>query len=288
MTSEPTKSPISPPPVVKDLSTWASFYKNGPQLIIGSALSAILGVSVEAIIGVLFFVAFSIYFLFQWLVVPSSKATDELARQIVEEKIPRGETRSDVVQHLRLLERRYRIASLLGLSLLATVVLGFAGAFWWRWHTTKLPHELAIESAPPFAPRIHKELLRKAPFLEAVIGYLEEEAREGKRESQIVLMTTYPLLHPTPPFHYQLYYEAEAYDIAGYGFRKRPDAADEQYEAVPIIYSSSNALGLDIPSCEKGDRVFIVARLSLNKATQFPSNLAEATKTRVSPAKVKQ
>lgn len=148
----------------------------------------------------------------------------------------------------------------------------------------QLPQDLSVETAELLNPIAHHNLLARAPFLEAVIGYLENEGTKSNQQYQMVLLRSSEILYPTTECIFAVRHEPRSFGITGFAFRV--DATESRlFESIPISHATEGQLRLTIPPSRQGDRVIIIARIWLNGAAAFPpeSKLVEQTKSSVEP-----
>jgi hypothetical protein len=146
----------------------------------------------------------------------------------------------------------------------------------WHWATKRSPNELSIRSALYTKGTTDEQLVKDAPFLEAVYGNLNEEGAPAKMKPRILLVSTETFAHPTTRFTLQVDGGEDRLDLAGYAFRIRTDGGQVQYEPLAIRYRTPGVLSIEVPESERGDAVFFIARLSVKLADQFPTDLKRA------------
>lgn len=279
---KPTSGASAPPDMVKNIGTWASFFHNVVEPLLGLFVAAIVVHQTTAIASLLYCAIVLFIVVLKLLLRQTSHGTHNALLAIKSPGNISKDSRDFIAGHIERQEKRLKYTVIYGTVFLLVVAAYYLGSLGWRWMSTKVPAALHVETAVRFTPSHHKEMLRNAPFMEAVIGFLEDEGKAAKQKSEIVLINTEALTHPTPPFQLTMYYEPQSYDLAGYAFLKRKSADTNSYQSVPMNYPIPEQLGMLIPACQPGDRILVVMRLSLNKATEFPPNLAERTRTRIS------
>jgi hypothetical protein len=94
-----------------------------------------------------------------------------------------------------------------------------------------------------------------------------------------------PLSHPTNRFQLKIGFDSNSYEVVGYAFRRTRNQGDG-YEGIPVGYGESDALTVVVPKSERGDEVFIVARIALRGAKEFPNDLKG--RLRLNPGELKE
>lgn len=185
------------------------------------------------------------------------------------------ETRQPLVKRLRRLRRLrfWSAIALTGVTLVLLLMVFWPSASWWISH--RKPSQLSFSSLHFLGPA-DAQLLKSAPFLEAVHASLRQEGDDGAKDTEVFVGTTAPFSHPAPEFRLRLSVQHPAdYEISGYGFRQIRSPTRALYEAIPASYRAESGIVFTLPSCDESDRLLILCRLSLLKSRSFPADLSK-------------
>jgi hypothetical protein len=174
--------------------------------------------------------------------------------------------------------RREAIIGLLSFFFISLVELGFLvipPVYYLL--TQEKPKSLVFAEFSYYRPTQDEHNANDAPFVEALIISLKNEGLAVGRPFRIALGKTVPIGHPTPAFQCSLQIADEGYEATGYAFRIHPDQNRICYESISAEYPSRRTVLFKLPPCDKGDRMFIVARITSSKE-DFPEDLVKVAK----------
>ena len=208
------------------------------------------------------------------------------AEKLLSAQEPRTDEREKILREVRRAVTTAKILfTVLYLAAAAAIVLLLYQPVY-RLLRTKVPQTVEFESLRYFDPTRDSGLFEQSPFLQAVTTYLKDEAKSEDRNARILLGTTTAFSHPTPTATITVVHNDPGYVITGYAFRLRHIQKSLFYEPVPLRYSPSGPVEFALPSCDAGDRIFFVGRLSLpDKNAAFPEDLKNVMKFSVEAKK---
>lgn len=284
---EVMEKPSWEPP--KFLKVFADWYKSLAALtgVVGAVASFIFGTAVGALVAAGVAAAFLAAYLIVLFSGYTRKTVDEVA------------TILDTSDYKQIAEKREVSAKLKSLhTWSATVLVGFvlvsfalAVVVAWpplvRWYTTWAPSKVEFAEVKYYNPSRDAGLLEQMPELEAILAALKDEGIAEGKPFRIFWGNTVALPHPTPQFSCSLVVEGGSYRVSGYAFRKHDTDSRLLHESIPLRYPRNESVIFDVRPSEKGDRLFVVARLSLLQGTEFPTQLGEVTSLRLVSAEAK-
>ncbi len=206
-----------------------------------------------------------------------------------------GQTRFEIRGPIANALRSWRVLSVVLVAILSIVSLGSLAYVCYP----IIHHRLTVSTPTkiPFSSFVYyrlddkfEELVAQAPFMEAVINSLTAEGEAQKTPYRIAVGTTLPFTHPTPGFHCRLVIEGGSYDVTGYAFRRHRGDHRTIFEPVPIEKpvardkpEPTDPVFFDVPACEEGDELFVVALVTVREGTAFPENLQSIASLLVVP-----
>jgi hypothetical protein len=169
------------------------------------------------------------------------------------------------------------------------LALAFAGVITWdaldRWLHTAVPKELKIKEAEYFNPTRDKDMVANSPFLRGLIDHLQQEGEAEGNKVRVFWAVVNPMPHPTRPFNLEVGFDGKSYEVVGYVFRRSKKDRD-MYEGIRVGFGSKNALSVAVPPSNRGDELFILARIALIGDSEFPADLK--TTLRLTPSEDKE
>jgi hypothetical protein len=107
----------------------------------------------------------------------------------------------------------------------------------------------------------HLDLLRDAPFLEAVKVYLQDQAKHENQQPQVLLLWSKPIGHPTPEFLIRFNVPVGFNRIDGYAFRIHELVNKRSYEPLPVDYSKPGVVAFNVGPMASKDELMFIGRI---------------------------
>ncbi len=174
------------------------------------------------------------------------------------------------------------LASFIGTLFLLFIIVWLAGSrMAYEYLYRKIPSEVNWEEVSETASDVR--WLQTHPWLNALRVHLEFEGKAGNETSRVLKCEAKNFTHPTPDLSVTLTFRADEhgksineieeghkYRFVGYAFIKRRGDGWNCYEEIAVTHQAEDRIKLSLPSCHEGDKIFLLLRLSLVKATEFP------------------
>ncbi len=272
------------PEWLKNLYDWAKILG---LISAAAALPAgwLLGAERGVIVGVVVPAAFLALFATSFLVAGVRGKIADAIRILEASDYTKAEEKKRVASDLK---ESSKCINILVAILAAVVVLSLGIAFTsplYHFFWTATPTSIRFAELRYHQASREAALFKRAPFLRAVITSLEEEGGGSGKPFRIVLGTTKPFKHPTPPFTCTLEVDGGKYLVNGYAFRLHSTADRTLYEPVPVTLPAAHSVVFAIPASEDGDVLLVVARITAPDTPEFPADLTAVSSLRLVPPK---